>query len=109
MSRSWGATAENVTGTVNSDEVVETGLIPDTQTDVEVVNTGLETPNERAECRIVTATVTAGTEATGGGGTPPTAKDFLLRVVPWPVNQMGHVNLHYSMVSSRGGKDIVTG
>ncbi len=37
------------------------------------------------------------------------AKAFLSRVVAWPVNGIGHVNLHYSMVNTRGGKDIVTG
>jgi hypothetical protein len=37
--------------------------------------------------------------------------EFLEKVVPWPVNSTGHVNLHYSMLNLRnpGGKDIVTG
>jgi len=109
MSRGTRTTPGNITVTVNSDDMVGTGLVPDTQTGVEIVKTGLETPNERAESRIVTATVTDGTEATGGGGTPPTAKDFLLRVVPWPVNGIGHVNLHYSLTNPRGGNNIVTG
>jgi predicted P-loop ATPase len=42
-------------------------------------------------------------------GRAPTARDFLSRVVPWPANGIGYVNVHYSMVNARGGKDIITG
>src|SRR5438045_2605305 len=96
MSRSSGATADNVTVTVTSDEVVETRLVAGAQPGVEVIKTGVETPN-------------AGTRATGAGGTPPTAKNFLSRVVPWPVNGIGYINLHYSRINAHGGKNIVTG
>jgi hypothetical protein len=77
------AAVGNVTATVNSEEVVKTGL--------------------------VTPTVTTSTGATSCGGARPTARDFLSRVVAWPANQVGYVNLHYSMVNPRGGKNIVTG
>ncbi len=36
-------------------------------------------------------------------------KDFLSKVVAWPGDNPGYVNLHYSMVNKDGGKDIVTG
>lgn len=97
--------AANVTATITSGELVETGIVPDTQTGVEVVNAGLETPSGGGQA--FTATVTTGTA--GGSGSSPTAKNFLSRVVPWPVNGIGYINLHYSMINARGGKDIVTG
>ena len=37
------------------------------------------------------------------------ATGFLSRVVPWPINGIGYVNLHYSIDNPRGGKPIVTG
>ena len=55
---------------------------------------------------VITATATAGAGSVAASDATP--KDFLARVVPWPVNGIGYVNLHYSMVNSRGGKDIVT-
>lgn len=41
----------------------------------------------------------------------PTLAEFMLQVVPWPVDQIGYVNLHYSITSPRDhtAKNIVTG
>src|SRR5258708_3071021 len=92
-----------------ADEAGETGLGIDTQTGVEIVKTRLETPKESAESRDVPATLTVGAGTNGGRSTPPTPRSFRSRVIPWPVNGIGHVNLHYSMMNPRGGKNIVTG
>ena len=34
----------------------------------------------------------------------PTPADFMLSVVPWPTDGVGHVNLHYSMVNPRASE-----
>src|SRR2546429_8146957 len=64
-----------------------------------------------AETGKVTATVTSGVANSSGATVQPSVEEFLGKVVPWPVNGAGHVNLHYSMLNLRnpGGKDIVTG
>ena len=36
-------------------------------------------------------------------------KAFLEKVVAWPVDETGYVNLHFSIIDKDGGKDIVTG
>jgi len=36
-------------------------------------------------------------------------KAFLEKVVAWPVDDTGYVNLHFSIIDKDGGKDIVTG
>src|SRR3989442_8973308 len=55
--------------------------------------------------------MTASTAAKSGvvTGLGKKEADFVLRVLAWPINEIGYVNLHYSMINARGGKDIVTG
>ena len=52
----------------------------------------------------VTATVNPDATEFQGTIAPPTPLDFMLSVVPWPTNGLGHVNLHYSMVNPRAGE-----
>jgi hypothetical protein len=69
------AHAGTVTATVTADDGVETGL--------------------------VTATVTTGAQSAGDG---PTVTEFMSAVVAWPGSQeLGYVNLHYSMPNLRPG------
>src|SRR6266576_1099001 len=70
----------------------------------------LVTGSSRAT-RIRGHRMTASTAAKSGivTGLGKKEADFMLRVLAWPINGIGYVNLHYSMVNSRGGKDIITG
>jgi hypothetical protein len=47
----------------------------------------------------VTGTVTSGVANSSGATVQPSVEEFLVKVVPWPVNGAGHVNLHYSMLT----------
>src|ERR1035437_2788879 len=53
--------------------------------------------------------ISANAKAPCATGISKNERRFLSRVVPWPVNATGYVNLHYSMDNPRGGKPIVTG
>jgi Family of unknown function (DUF5906) len=100
----------NVTAAGTSEESVETGLAP--VTDGETVKTGqvIVTVTPGAPAKNATVAVPpGGTKANVIPCRPVTPKDFMSRVVPWPVGGTGYINLHYSMQNLIGGKDIVTG
>jgi hypothetical protein len=84
-----------LTAAETPDEIGEAGFGPTPATDGYVVKSG--------------ATVAAGDVQPGGAMGWRGTKAFLSKVVPWPVDGAGYVNLHYSMVNENGGKDIVTG